>query len=111
MSDYQKCPICKKWGWANTHTCPPAYGVRMSDCDRDEEVEVYADDPEEAAKTYLSDRFAEFEYPKSATVIVNDWRANHWGGHEYTYEITVEAQPVFYAELISEAQIEQDVTP
>jgi hypothetical protein len=108
VSDYKKCPICKRWGWLGKHKCPPAYGVRMDDWDPEEEVEVYANDPEDAAKTFLSDRFAEFEYPRSATVIVNDWRADHWAGRLYKYEITVEAQPVFYAELVEEMAPEKD---
>lgn len=102
MSDFEKCPICKNYCWISKHTCPPAYGVRLDDWDSEEEVEVHANSPEEAAKKFLSDRFADFEYPRSATVIVNDWRANHYEGYLYTYEIQVESEPVFYAELISE---------
>jgi len=44
MSDFEKCPICKQYGWLTKHTCPPAYGVRQSDCDREEEVEGDAED-------------------------------------------------------------------
>lgn len=109
MSDYQKCKICHRYGWMETHTCPPAYGVRMEDWDTEEEVEVHATSPEEAATTFLSDRFADFEYPSNATVIVNDWRADHWAGRLYTYEITVESQPVFYANLIEEKSVQEEV--
>lgn len=108
MSDYVICKICRRWGWDDKHKCPPAYGVRPADYDRDEEIEVYADSPEEAAREYLSDHYADFDYPRSMTVIVNDWRANHWGGHEYTYEVTVEMEPRFYAECVKDEPVKQE---
>lgn len=104
MSDFKKCQIYGIYGWVGSHKCPPAYGVRRDDWDSEDEVEVYAESPEDAARRFLEERFADFEYPRSMTVIVNDWKANNWAGKEYTYEVTVEAQPVFYAELISEQE-------
>lgn len=106
MSDFQNCPICKRWTFMSHHQCPPAYGVRLEDWDKEEEEEVYANSPEDAAITFIEHRFAQFEYPKSATVIVNDWRADHWSGKQYKYEITVEAVPSFSAELIEEIENE-----
>ena len=108
IGNYLRCPICKQWGWTGTHKCAPAYGCRLEDWDKEEEVEVHANSPEEAATTFLEERFSDFEYPKSATVIVNDWRANHYAGHLYTYEVTVEAVPSFSAELIKDEPPKQE---
>ena len=102
MNDYQRCPICKQWGWMSRHTCPLAYGVRLEDWNPDEEVVVYASDPEQAATRFLAERFSDLDYPHSATVIVNEWRATRWSGHLYKYEITVETVPSFTAKLIED---------
>lgn len=96
-SNYVKCLRCGKWGFEDKHTCPPAYGVRTEDMDQEEEVEVLSDSPEDAATKYAEDRFYDFGCPNEMTVVVNDWR----DGRLYTYNITVEPQPVFYADLLS----------
>lgn len=108
MSEFKKCPVCKQWGWSGAHTCPPAYGVRLEDSDPSDEEEVRADSPEEAAKAFLDKHYYDLEYPNSATVIVNDWRAHHNRGHLYTFNVTVEMAPVFHAEQISDAMVPDD---
>ena len=98
-----KCPRCGNYGWFGHHTCPPAYDVWLKD-DEDQEdvVEVLADSPEEAATKFVEKHYADWDYPKAVTVIVKNWRADNYAGRLYTYEVTVEAHPVFTAGLLSE---------
>lgn len=97
MSDYVKCKICDKWGYKNSHKCPPVWEVRMYERRWEEDwVEVYATDAEDAATTFAeqSDRggdydiirrgSAEVEVRKQGETEVTQWDIQAESVPEYT---------------------------
>jgi hypothetical protein len=100
MSDYKQCTKCGEWGWSS-HRCKPTWFVRPDYYDEGEERTVYANDPEEAATKFLDERFSDFDYPKSMTVIV----INPDHTEQHTVEIEVEAVPSFHASITESKSI------
>jgi len=98
INSWGTCPTCKERGFLSGHKCAPAYLCRPEDYEPEDAVQVYADNPESAAEKYLEDRFSDFDYPNSMTVIVNDPRTNK----AYTVFVEVEAVPSFSGSIRSE---------
>lgn len=65
MSDYKCCRICGKYGWANTHVCPPTWEWR---CDSWHDTEEWQDRPvysrdAEGAALKAAEVYDEEDYP------------------------------------------------
>jgi hypothetical protein len=64
MSEYVKCPICKEYGWLNTHKCKPRFIVFADEDGILYDIEnnydpkiIYANDEEEAVIKYCESDF------------------------------------------------------
>jgi hypothetical protein len=88
MSSYEKCPVCKQWGWLDSHKCGPYYLVRREDEDRAEERVQHASDPGQAAERWLERHFSDCDYPNSMTVLVVD------SAETTEWRISIEVVPV-----------------
>ena len=73
--NYVKCPICGDFGWENSHTCGPVYGVWDEDDDMEDAKDIHARCPEDAAEKFVSKRW---EYQEETTVFVTDYSGNQW---------------------------------
>jgi hypothetical protein len=104
LGQYEKCPICKEYGWTGTHNCDPVWYCRPDYYDREEGTEVHAENAEEAAEEYLENRFHDFDCPSAMTVMV----VNSAGTVEYKVEVEVEAVPSFSASQVEEHAIEPE---
>lgn len=49
MSNFDKCPICKEFGWLDNHVCAPIYTVYEEDGDP---TKIHAHDSETAAEKW-----------------------------------------------------------
>ena len=109
MSDYERCPNCKEWGWVGSHKCAPIWELVLIDEDEfekeiptDEELEsvygielTHATDATEAAEKYCAENYGNWDYPESMYLLVRD-AATGW----QKISVEVEAVPQFTATVI-----------
>jgi hypothetical protein len=103
LGNFSKCPICKRDDFMEVHECGPAYFCRNDQETRENEVKMYALDPENAAICFLEERFSYYGYPKSMIIFIVDDVSKK----EYKFELTVETVPEFCAEQIGYRDIEE----
>lgn len=80
MSNYEKCPICKQWGWSNTHRCGDYFRVEYegnidTECSIADQLcdvkRTYANNFEDAANKFVEQYQAQSAwYPSEMTVYV-----------------------------------------
>lgn len=105
MSDYERCDRCGKFGWAHSHTCPPAWEVWEVGYHSgwEEAWTVYALDEAAAAEDYAEQSDAGGDYEiiggKAAKVRVRK-RGDESNGE--LYEVAGDPVPRYLAEKIDE---------
>ena len=63
MRDFQRCPVCRKYDWTDTHRCAPVWEARLHETRGEEEwTEVHASDAEEAAEKFCEQYDRDGEY-------------------------------------------------
>jgi hypothetical protein len=94
MSDFKRCTICGDWDFMSHHTCKPLwYAIRPDYNDEDDPQNVYANDAEQAAETFVSDNFSNWEYPMDVEVWVKSCCDDEWR----KFDVGVETMPQFSA--------------
>lgn len=62
MSDFDKCERCGDYGWLNSHTCPPAFMVKLKDDEDEAARQVYASDADRAAVRFCERYDSDFDH-------------------------------------------------
>lgn len=98
-SNYDKCRICKEWGWLDTHVCKPKWLVVLHEYHEGEERDyVHTDNAEDGAIRYAELNFDNWEYPEEMEIWIKEREQDEW----IKFTVTVAPVPEFTAELIKE---------
>jgi hypothetical protein len=98
MRDFNRCKVCGKYDWLDTHKCAPVWEARIHTTKWEEDwTEVHATDAEEAAENFCEsyDRDGEYSIIRSGDAEVEVRRP---GGDAVTiFDITAETVPHYSA--------------
>lgn len=93
LVEYERCPICRNYGWTNTHKCPTKWQAILHEYyDEEEPGYVYCNgDAQEAVELFADQNYSNWDYPRNMEIWVRKDTDEPWD----KFDVYVEAVPSF----------------